>query len=167
MARTARLRGNVEGMAGPLPPLRVALAQINSRVGDIEGNARKIREWIVRARDEGAELVLGGERHGERGYFHQPTVFTSVTNDMTIAQEEIFGPVLVVIPFDDDEDAIRIANDSAYGLAGNVMSGSLERSVATPRCVTPPSNIDRTEPRTPRSDPTSLPFAVTCLGTAK
>ena len=59
----------------------------------------------------------------------EPTLFTDVDNAMTIAQEEIFGPVLVVIPFDDDEDAVRIANDSVYGLSGGVFSGSLERSL--------------------------------------
>ena len=63
----------------------------------------------------------------------KPTLFVDVDNSMTIAQEEIFGPVLAVIPFDDEEDAIRIANDSVYGLAGNVMSGSLERSLAVAR----------------------------------
>jgi delta 1-pyrroline-5-carboxylate dehydrogenase len=60
----------------------------------------------------------------------EPTLFTDVDNSMTIAQEEIFGPVLVVIPFDDDDDAVQIANDSVYGLSGGVFSGSLERSLA-------------------------------------
>ena len=60
----------------------------------------------------------------------EPTLFTDVDNSMTIAQEEIFGPVLVVIPFDDDDDAVRIANDSSYGLAGGVVSGSLDRALA-------------------------------------
>ncbi len=60
----------------------------------------------------------------------QPTLFTDVDNSMTIAQEEIFGPVLVVIPFEDEDDAIRIANDSQYGLAGNVMAGTLEGALA-------------------------------------
>ena len=63
-----------------------------------------------------------------KGYFVKPTVFADVTNDMTIAREEIFGPVLVMIPYDTEEDAIRMANDTPYGLSGYVQSGSLERA---------------------------------------
>src|ERR1700760_4981875 len=66
----------------------------------------------------------------DKGFWVNPTLFTNVDNKMTIAQEEIFGPVLVVIPYDDEDDAVRIANDSVYGLAGNVMSSSLDRSLA-------------------------------------
>ena len=69
----------------------------------------------------------------DKGFWVRPTLFTEVDNTMTIAQEEIFGPVLVVIPYDDDDDAVRIANDSVYGLAGNVMSSSLDRSLAVAR----------------------------------
>jgi aldehyde dehydrogenase (NAD+) len=67
--------------------------------------------------------------------FIEPTVFTDVDNSMTIAQEEIFGPVLAVIPFEDDDDAVRIANDSTYGLGGAVFSGSHEHSLAVARRV--------------------------------
>ncbi len=66
----------------------------------------------------------------DKGFFVKPTLFVDVDNSMTIAQEEIFGPVLVVIPFDDEDDAVRIANDSPYGLAGNVMAGSLDHALA-------------------------------------
>ena len=66
----------------------------------------------------------------DKGYYVKPTLFVDVDNSMTIAQEEIFGPVLVVIPFEDEDDAVRIANDSPYGLAGNVMSGSLDHAFA-------------------------------------
>ena len=65
----------------------------------------------------------------------QPTLFVDVDNSMTIAQEEIFGPVLVVIPFEDDDDAVRIANDSVYGLSGAVFSGSLDRALGVARRV--------------------------------
>ena len=98
----------------------------------------RVLGYIQKGIDEGATLFAGGtERPAglEKGWFVQPTVFTDVDNSMTIAQEEIFGPVLCVIPFDTDDDAIRIANDSAYGLAGNVMSGSLERAQAVARRI--------------------------------
>ena len=70
--------------------------------------------------DEGARLLCGGKRIDRRGYYYEPTIFADVDNSMRVAQDEIFGPVLVVIPFDTEEDAIRIANDTIYGLAGGV-----------------------------------------------
>jgi acyl-CoA reductase-like NAD-dependent aldehyde dehydrogenase len=99
---------------------------------------QRVRGYIQKGIDEGATLVVGGVEPPEgldKGWFVRPTLFTNVDNSMTIAQEEIFGPVLVVIPFDDEEDAIRIANDSNYGLAGGVISGSLERSLAVARRI--------------------------------
>ena len=89
------------------------------------------------ASEEGAELVVGGGRPADRprGYFVEPTLFVDVDNSMTIAQEEIFGPVLAVIPYDDDDDAVRIANDSGYGLSGGVFSASEERATAIARRV--------------------------------
>ncbi|MEZ5141030.1 MAG: aldehyde dehydrogenase family protein [Acidimicrobiales bacterium] len=85
---------------------------------------------------EGAEPVVGGPGAPpgfDKGFYVTPTLFTGVDNAMTIAREEIFGPVLVVIAFDDDEDAVRIANDNPYGLAGYVLSQSAERSLAVAR----------------------------------
>jgi acyl-CoA reductase-like NAD-dependent aldehyde dehydrogenase len=96
----------------------------------------RVTGYIQKGIDEGATLLVGGTGAPEgldRGYFVRPTLFVDVDNSMTIAREEIFGPVLVVIPYEDEEEALRIANDSPYGLAGNVMSGSLERSVALAR----------------------------------
>ena len=92
----------------------------------------RVLGYIERGVAEGATLVLGGGRPDDqpRGWFVEPTLFTGVDNSMTIAREEIFGPVLVVIPFDDDDDAVRIANDSEYGLGGAVISGSLDRALA-------------------------------------
>ncbi|MDR7161946.1 aldehyde dehydrogenase family protein [Arthrobacter sp. BE255] len=87
---------------------------------------KSIRDLIQTGIDEGASLVTGGLERPEgldRGFFVRPTVFTGVTPDMTIAREEIFGPVLAVIPYRDEDEALRIANDSPYGLGGYVFGG--------------------------------------------
>ena len=90
---------------------------------------KRVRGYIEKGIAEGAKLVTGGaEAPNAKGYFVKPTVFSEVTNDMTIAQEEIFGPVLSIIGYEDEEDAIRIANDTIYGLAGGVWSGDPERA---------------------------------------
>jgi len=83
----------------------------------------RVEKYIALGQEEGARVAIGGNGMPagiDKGWYVQPTVFADVTNDMRIAQEEIFGPVLAVIPYDDVDDAIRIANDSAYGLAGSV-----------------------------------------------
>jgi aldehyde dehydrogenase (NAD+) len=90
-----------------------------------------VQSYIRKGIEEGAEVLVGGEGHPkglEAGYFVKPTVFVNVSNDMTIAREEIFGPVLTVITYDTDEDAIRIANDSKYGLHGAVLGTDLARA---------------------------------------
>jgi aldehyde dehydrogenase (NAD+) len=97
----------------------------------------RILGYISKGVEEGATLSLGGgksEGH-PTGWFIEPTLFTDVDNSMTIAQEEIFGPVLVAIPFDDDDDAVRIANDSHYGLAGGVFSASTERALGVAKRI--------------------------------
>jgi aldehyde dehydrogenase (NAD+) len=76
----------------------------------------RVMEYIKHGKKEGATLALGGERHGNKGYFIQPTVFTDVKSDMKIAQEEIFGPVVAITKFKDEAEAIKIGNDSIYGL---------------------------------------------------
>jgi aldehyde dehydrogenase (NAD+) len=91
----------------------------------------RVQSYIRKGIEEGAEVLIGGEGHPkglEAGYFVKPTVFVNVSNDMTIAREEIFGPVLCVITYDSDEDAIRIANDSNYGLHGAVLGRDLPRA---------------------------------------
>jgi aldehyde dehydrogenase (NAD+) len=91
----------------------------------------RVRDYIKKGIEEGATLVTGGPDAPEKlpkGYFVRPTVFANVRTDMTIAQEEIFGPVLSIIPYDGEEDAIRIANDTIYGLAGGVWSKDPERA---------------------------------------
>ena len=96
----------------------------------------RVLEYIEIGKREGARLVCGGKRaaHLPRGYYVEPTIFADVTNDMRIAQEEIFGPVLAVIAYEDDDDAVRIANDSIYGLSGAVI-GSPARALAMARRI--------------------------------
>ena len=96
----------------------------------------KIQGLIQKGIDEGAKLVCGGTGLPEgvdAGHYVRPTVFSEANNDMTISREEIFGPVLTMIPYDSEEEAIRIANDTPYGLAGYVQSGDMDhaRSVAS------------------------------------
>ena len=96
----------------------------------------RVRSYIRKGIEEGATVVTGGAEPPEglkKGYFVKPTVFANVRNDMTIAQEEIFGPVLSIIPYDDEDEAVRIANDTVYGLAGGVWSGDPERAKAVAR----------------------------------
>ena len=91
----------------------------------------KIQSLIKAGIDEGATLVTGGLGRPEglnRGYYVRPTVFANVRNDMTIAREEIFGPVLAILPYDSEDEAIRMANDTPYGLSGYVQSGNIEHA---------------------------------------
>lgn len=112
-------------------------------VGPLISAAQKARvlDAIEQARRDGAEITTGGGEpedlpaHLTAGHFVAPTVVVGVDNTAAIAQQEVFGPVLVVIPFDDDDDAVRIANDSAYGLAGAVSSRSLDRGMSVARRI--------------------------------
>ena len=109
-------------------------ADVGTTVGPVVSQQQwdRVQELIQSGIDEGATLVTGGVGRPDgldRGYFVKPTVFADVTNDMRIAREEIFGPVLVIIGYEDDDDAVRIANDSPYGLSGYI-SGSHERALA-------------------------------------
>jgi aldehyde dehydrogenase (NAD+) len=98
----------------------------------------RVRGYIEKGEAEGAKLVTGGAappEELERGYFVRPTVFSEVTPEMTIAQEEIFGPVLAIQPYDDEDDAVRIANDTVYGLAGGVWSGDQDHAIAVAKRI--------------------------------
>jgi aldehyde dehydrogenase (NAD+) len=113
---------DIQNLAGPL---------INAR------QRERVLGYIEKGVSEGARLLVGGKRpeHLPKGYYVEPTLFADVDNAMTIAQEEIFGPVLAIIPYEDDDDAVRIANDSIYGLSGGVMSASEERALAIARRI--------------------------------
>ncbi|MFZ0300385.1 MAG: aldehyde dehydrogenase family protein [Candidatus Sulfotelmatobacter sp.] len=92
----------------------------------------KVQRLINNGIEEGAKVIAGGPGRPEglsKGYFVKPTVFADVSNEMTIAREEIFGPVLCIIPYEDEDDAVRIANDTPYGLSGFVTSGNRERAI--------------------------------------
>jgi aldehyde dehydrogenase (NAD+) len=115
----------------PTDPGNFQGPQINAR------QREKVLAYIGQGVEQGARVVVGGGRpdHLPVGYYVEPTLMADVDNSMTIAQEEIFGPVLVVVPFEDDDDAVRIANDSPYGLGCGVTSGSEERALAVAKRI--------------------------------
>jgi betaine-aldehyde dehydrogenase len=109
-----------------------------TRIGPLSSAVQRdrVRGYIQKGIDEGATLVAGGPEAPEGlpvGYFVRPTIFSNVRNDMTIAQEEIFGPVLSILPYDTEQDAVRIANDSIYGLSGAVWAGDVEHAKSVAR----------------------------------
>ncbi len=115
----------------PTDPTVIQGPQISAR------QRERVLGYIKKGVDEGARLVCGGGRPADlpKGWYVEPTLFADVNNTMTIAREEIFGPVLVMIPFEDDDDAVRIANDNTYGLSGGVVSATEERALAVARRV--------------------------------
>jgi aldehyde dehydrogenase (NAD+) len=124
-AAYSRVWGSVEDPMNVMGPL------ISARQRD------RVMGYVRSGIEEGARLIAGGRVAPDKGtgFFVEPTCFVDVTNDMRIAREEIFGPVLVVIAFEDEEDAIRIANDSDYGLSGGVVSGDLQRAIRIARRI--------------------------------
>jgi acyl-CoA reductase-like NAD-dependent aldehyde dehydrogenase len=114
--------------------------EADTRLGPLvsDDQRERVLDYIRKGTQEGAKLLTGGPEPPEgleRGYFVRPTVFSEVTPKMTIAQEEIFGPVLAIMPYEDEEDAVRIANDSVYGLAGGVWSGDEEHASRVARRI--------------------------------
>jgi aldehyde dehydrogenase (NAD+) len=119
------------GFTDPADPHQIMGPLISER------QRQRVLGYVQLGQEEGARLVTGGRvpPGATKGYYVEPTLFADVDNGMRIAQEEIFGPVLVVIPFDDDDDAVRIANDSIFGLSGGVASASPERALAIARRI--------------------------------
>jgi aldehyde dehydrogenase (NAD+) len=105
----------------------------NTRLGPLAsaGQRDSVLGYIEKGKKEGAQLVAGGGKPAQfaKGFYVEPTIFANVDNKMTVAQEEIFGPVLSVIPYDSDDQAVSIANDSPYGLSGGVWAGTQERAL--------------------------------------
>ena len=96
----------------------------------------KVQQIIANAIEQGSQLACGGlgkPQGCEQGYFVKPTIFSHVSNEMLIAREEIFGPVLAIIPYQDEQQALQIANDSPYGLSGYIHSGDVDRARAMAR----------------------------------
>ncbi|MGD0945327.1 MAG: aldehyde dehydrogenase family protein, partial [Acidimicrobiales bacterium] len=102
-----------------------------------ERHMEKVLGYIETGRDEGAKVVIGGERVLEEtgGYFVAPTIFDNVSRDMRVAREEIFGPVICVIPFKDEEEAIEIANDTNYGLTASLWTRNVDSALRVSRAV--------------------------------
>jgi len=112
----------------------------STRLGPLvsEVQRERVRGYIRKGEEEGARLLTGGAEPPEgldRGYFARPTVFSEVTPEMTIGQEEIFGPVLAIQPYEGEDDAVRIANSTEYGLAGGVWSGDTDRAIGVAKRI--------------------------------
>ena len=125
LASKAKYDEVVNGLATRMEAVKVGdPAEMDTEVGPLvaERQRDRVEKYIVQGQEEGAEVVVGGGRPSgqDTGWYVEPTLFAKVTNDMRIAQEEIFGPVISAIAFEDVDDAVRIANDSSYGLSGSV-----------------------------------------------
>jgi aldehyde dehydrogenase (NAD+) len=136
----SRMNEAIEAARGAAAQVTVGDPNGNFAMGPVvsKGQFQSVQGYIQQGIDEGATLVSGGVGRPEgltTGYFVKPTVFANVTNDMKIAREEIFGPVLVIVGYDSVDDAIAIANDTEFGLAGNVAGADLDKVRAVARQI--------------------------------
>lgn len=136
----ARYAQYVESLAAAMAAIPVGdPASPDTRMGPLAmaRQYERVKTYIEKGIAEGAQLVSGGQRPPgmDRGHFIQPTVFGNVSNDMTIAREEIFGPVVAIIPYVDVDDAVRIANDTPFGLSGGVFTNDVDRAYAIARRI--------------------------------
>jgi aldehyde dehydrogenase (NAD+)/betaine-aldehyde dehydrogenase len=128
VARFAETAGQIK-VGDPLDP--------ETQMGSLISPAHrdKVHSFVEQGREEGAEVVLGGEPRDGKGAFYPPTVLAGVDSGMAVAQEEIFGPVVTAIPFEDEKDAVRIANDVRYGLMATVWTGDPGRGHRLARAI--------------------------------
>jgi acyl-CoA reductase-like NAD-dependent aldehyde dehydrogenase len=155
----------VEKMVGFIANVKVGdPADASVLLGPLIRDERRVavEEYIQSGKDEGATLAAGGKRpqHLDRGYFLEPTLFCDVHNDMRIAREEIFGPVQVIMPYKDIEDAVRIANDSPYGLSGQIVTKNAARAIELAKRIRTGSVLISTG----TSWPGGTPFAIAPFG---
>ena len=141
LASRTRYDETVDAIASMVGGLRVGdPADPTTDVGPLVAQRQqdRVEKYIALGQEEGARVVVGGNGRPsglDKGWYVQPTVFAGASNDMRIAREEIFGPVVAVIPYDDEEDAIRLANDSDYGLAGSVWTSDPQHGIDVARRV--------------------------------
>jgi betaine-aldehyde dehydrogenase len=138
LAPASRYDEVVDALAAKVAALKVGSAlDSTTELGPLVADRQRSRVlgYIEKGKEQGAKVATGGGRPDDqdRGWFVSPTVFANVTNDMTIAQEEIFGPVLSVIKYDSPDDAVKIANDTVYGLSGAVYGADTEQAVSVAR----------------------------------
>ena len=141
LASRARYDETVDAIASMVGGLHVGdPADPTTDVGPLVAKRQqeRVEKYIALGQEEGASVVVGGSGRPsglDKGWYVQPTVFAGANNDMRIAREEIFGPVIAVIPYDDEAEAIRIANDSEYGLAGSVWTADPQHGLDVARRV--------------------------------